>query len=166
MEGRRVELVPIAACAPDGVASLRVSALGDFAPGPRTTVALTGPQHLDFTLPQGTRGVELEGTSEGRTVAPASRGTASAILFRWIVRIGLEDCAVPGEDGSVRALLFSGSGDPGLPAGLLIGAAALPLDAKSGEERTIELENSVEPRDVGQLFVRRLPPADVRGGRR
>ena len=104
--------------------------------------------------------------SEGRTVAPASRGTASAILFRWIVRIGLEDCAVPGEDGSVRALLFSGSGDPGLPAGLLIGAAALPLDAKSGEERTIELENSVEPRDVGQLFVRRLPPADVRGGRR
>ena len=100
--------------------------------------------------------------SEGRTLASAST-RASSILFRWIVRIGLEDCVVPGEAGRVRALLFSGSGDPGLPAGLLIGEAALPLDAKSGEERTIELEASVEPRDVSALFVRRLPPGATRG---
>ena len=99
--------------------------------------------------------------SEGRT-----EGSASAILFRWIVRIGLEDCAAAGEAGSVRALLFSGSGDPGLPAGLLIGEAALPLDAKSGEERTIELEAPVEPRDVSALFVRRLPPGVTHGGGR
>jgi len=65
--------------------------------------------------------------------------------------------AGPGDASEVSARIFSGSGDPGLPAGLFLGTALLPRTAAAGEEREIRLRFEVEPADVRRLFVRRSP---------
>jgi hypothetical protein len=55
---------------------------------------------------------------------------------------------------SVRARLFTGAGEPGLPGGLVLGTLLLPRSAAAGEERELELDPGVEPLDVRALFVR------------
>ncbi len=113
----------------------------------------------------------IEGQDEpfvlGRLVS-LGRGNVGSVRFRWFVRVPLAapaDPASPADGGElVSARLFSGSGDPGLPAGLFLGEARLPRSAESGEEREIELVNGVDPSDVRALFVR-LPRSIAAGQR-
>lgn len=80
-----------------------------------------------------------------------------AVRLRWSVRVPLV-----GEAGGARpARLFSGSGDPGLPAGLYLGEAELPAAVRAGEECELVLRTGLEPADVRDLFVR-LAGAEAR----
>jgi hypothetical protein len=76
------------------------------------------------------------------------------VRFRWSVRVPL---TLSGEGGDVRARLFTGSGEPGLPGGLFLGEAVLPRRAAAGEERELVLLCSVDPGDLRTVFVRRAP---------
>ena len=55
--------------------------------------------------------------------------------------------------------LYTGSGDPGGPAGLYCGEARLPLDARPGEGRAVRVQADVAGREVRSLFARAEPPA-------
>lgn len=79
------------------------------------------------------------------------------VRFRWSVRVPL---ALAGAAGEVRARLFTGSGEPGLPGGLFLGEALLPQRAAAGEERELVLLTSVDPADLRTVFVRRAPAAE------
>ncbi|MAB78140.1 MAG: hypothetical protein CMJ89_02195 [Planctomycetes bacterium] len=103
----------------------------------------------------------LEGTSPprvlGRLISSGRDPVSGAIRMRWIVRVGLgEIVGFAGRD-SVRARLFTGSGDEGLPAGLFFGETILPLDAAPGQVRELRIETDVDGRDVRTLFARIAP---------
>jgi hypothetical protein len=110
-----------------------------------------------FSLPVVAR---FEGDDEpyvlGRVTA-LGRGEGTDVRMRWWVRVTLEVEHLAGAvdtDGMLRARLYSGSGDPGLPGGLFLGRARLPRAARAGEEHEILLEPRVDPLDVRSLFVR------------
>ena len=95
----------------------------------------------------------LEGESEPRVlgrIAALGRGPGGTIRLRWWVRQPLE---LEGE-ALRRARLFTGSGEPGLPGGLVLGSLLLPRSAAAGEVRELELDPLVDPLDVRTLFVR------------
>jgi len=98
----------------------------------------------------------LEGQEEprilGRLVA-LGRGARGTIRMRWYVRVPLE-LAAAGASGTVHARLFTGSGDAGLPAGLLLGDAELPAAVHAGEEHELALDPGLDPSGVRTLFVR------------
>ena len=101
----------------------------------------------------------FEGLDEPKVLGRLeSRGvdrTSGTVRFRWIVRVSLEDVE-PLEGDARPARLFTGSADPGLPAGFSFGHAWIPVDARPGEERELEVTPSVDPREVHTLFVRTL----------
>jgi len=82
------------------------------------------------------------------------------IRVHWAVR--LTQVLGPGDGGaeSPAARLYSGSGDPGLPAGLFLGRVVLPARVEAGEERELVLDPLVAPADVRRLFVRRETRGD------
>jgi hypothetical protein len=93
----------------------------------------------------------------GRLISSGRDPVSGAIRMRWIVRVGLgEIVGFAGRD-SVRARLFTGSGDEGLPAGLFFGETMLPLDAAPGQVRELRIETDVDGRDVRTLFARIAP---------
>ncbi len=130
----------------------RVARVGLFA----SDVALLGDP--GFTL---TAIARLEGESEtrilGRLVS-GGRAADGALRFRWSVRLPLHAGEANETRETVLAWLYSGSGAPGLPAGLYLGETRLPSSASPGEELELELRTPVEPSDVRQLFVRRPEP--------
>lgn len=79
------------------------------------------------------------------------------VRFRWSVRVPVE---FAGQADRVRARLFTGSGEPGLPGGLFLGEAELPRRAAGGEERELLLTSSVDPTDLRTVFVRRARQED------
>ena len=111
----------------------------------------------------------FRGESEPRVLGRLiSRGRQAdgSVRFRWSVRVRLEGLRAEElvEEGAVaRARLFTGSGEAGLPAGLLLGDALVPLDALPGEVREIRLLGDVDPHHLRRFFVRR---SDAAGGGR
>ena len=97
----------------------------------------------------------------GRLVSEGRTRDGTGVRFRWIVRVALGMASGPG--GALeRARLFTGSGDPGLPAGFFFGEALLPVDVAPGEVREIVVQSDLDPLDVRELFVRTSKQA--RGG--
>jgi len=107
---------------------------------------------------------ELEGESTPRILGRLTtlgRAANGAVRLSWWVQVPLG--VAGGEEEALRARLFTGSGDPGLPAGLFLGEALLPRSAQPGEEREVLLHPDVDPAALRGLFVRRDPaPTDVR----
>ena len=77
------------------------------------------------------------------------RGSSSAVRFRWDAVVGLD--GVAGDGAPMRALLFTGSGEPLVPRGLVLGEAELPLGRGP---HTIVLEQKVDARDLRHVWVR------------
>src|SRR5262245_4480547 len=97
----------------------------------------------------------LEDESEPRIlgrITALGRGERGTVRLRWSVRQPFDANASTG--GEARARLFTGSGEPGLPGGLVLGTALLPRTAAAGEERELLLDPGVDPLDVRALFVR------------
>lgn len=92
----------------------------------------------------------------GRMVG-RGRDEDGALVFDWRPQVPL----VVGDraEGTVRAELFTGSGESGLPRGLLVGPAELPLGAPSGGPHRVRVEANVDGLDVGDLWVRVAPDA-------
>jgi hypothetical protein len=92
------------------------------------------------------------------------RASDGAIRMRWSVRVPLE-LGAGGEHGSgehgagapgtVRARLYTGSGEPGVPGGLVLGTTELPSVVRAGEEHELLLDAGLDPAAVRRLFVRR-----------
>jgi hypothetical protein len=76
------------------------------------------------------------------------RGPRGGVRLRWIVRLAFDLGA------SREARLFSGSGEPGLPGGLLLGTTTLPRAVAVGEEHELVLDPHFDPEKVERLFVR------------
>jgi hypothetical protein len=99
----------------------------------------------------------LEGETEPRIlgrITALGRGDRGTIRLRWWVRQPFQSAGGSAAGGPVRARLFTGSGEPGLPGGLVLGTVLLPRSAAAGEERELELDPGVDPLDVRALFVR------------
>jgi hypothetical protein len=109
----------------------------------------------------------LEGDPEPRILGRLTslgRGKDGEVRLRWWVRVPLDPGATEPAGGAgpasatndspLRARIYSGSGDPGLPGGLYLGSAELPRSARPGEVCEVVLEPLVEPADVRRLFVR------------
>jgi len=97
----------------------------------------------------------LEGETEPRIlgrITALGRGKGGTIRLRWCVRQPFQSASA-GEE-AVHARLFTGSGEPGLPGGLVLGTALLPRSAAVGEEHELALDPGVDPLDVRALFVR------------
>jgi hypothetical protein len=92
-------------------------------------------------------------------LASLGRGADGGIRMRWWVRVPLDVGAQAGRDTAadegVRARLFTGSGDPGLPGGLFLGTTVLPRSVRAGEEHELLVDPGLDPADVRTLFVRR-----------
>lgn len=85
----------------------------------------------------------------GRLVSAGPVGDG-AIAFDWSAALPLE---VSGRaSGTVSARLYTGAGEPGVPRGLLVGAAELPLGAL-GRVRLV-LTDAADARDLSDLWVR------------
>lgn len=87
----------------------------------------------------------------GRLVSQGRDRSDGSVLFRWIRRV---DVPLPDPDGTgtVRARIYSGSGDAGLRCGYFLGEGLLPLDET--EPRIIRLRTEVEPHDLRRFYVR------------
>jgi hypothetical protein len=85
------------------------------------------------------------------------RGPNGSVRMRWSVRVplALAPPARADEPERVAARLFTGSGDPGLPGGLFLGAAELPRTVRAGEECELLLDPGLDPAARRRLFVRR-----------
>ncbi len=102
----------------------------------------------------------IEGASEPRILGRLTalgRGPEGTIRMRWYVRVPLE-LGATGQTATaraVRARVFTGSGEPGLPGGLLVGTVELPRVVRAGEEHELLLDPGIDPAGVRTLFVRR-----------
>ncbi len=101
----------------------------------------------------------IEGVAEptilGRLTA-LGRGPGGTVRMRWTVRVPHELApAEPEARATLGARLFTGSGDPGLPGGLLLGSAELPRVVRAGEEHEFLLDPGWDPAGRRTLFVRR-----------
>jgi hypothetical protein len=81
----------------------------------------------------------------------ASDGDDRALAFEWNSAVPLD---VPGDSPTVRAALFTGSGDPNLPRGLVIGDAELPRAL--GVHR-IAVHQEVPVGELATLWIYRAP---------
>ena len=111
------------------------------------------------TAPPGAREGDAESAVEPRILGRLTslgRGRDGRIRLRWSVRVPLELGA--DSAGKVRARLFTGSGDPGVPGGLFLGTAELPAVVRAGEQHELALEPGLDPAAVRRLFVRRDDP--------
>jgi hypothetical protein len=59
-----------------------------------------------------------------------------------------------GEDGCRTARLFTGSGDAGVPSGLYLGQARVPVGPDAGGERTVRLLGASDAGSLQDLWVR------------
>jgi len=84
-----------------------------------------------------------------------SRGPAGggAVYFRWNPEVGLpeEVREAAGSAASVAATLYTGSGEAGVPRGLMIGSCALPLGPG---EHTLTVATDPAVRSPGLVLVR------------
>ncbi|MCK6448740.1 MAG: rod shape-determining protein MreC [Planctomycetes bacterium] len=105
----------------------------------------------------GSRGFELGAvarvSSDERPLALGAirsrgeRDASGACRFDWLAPRPLF-----GESGeSSAAIVFTGSGDRGVPRGLLVGRTALP--ARPGEAASFALEEFADGSELGELFV-------------
>lgn len=123
-------------------------------------VALLGDPGLSLSAVARIEGVE-EPTILGRLTSlgrgpSAPGGTGVTIRMRWTVRVPHELAPAEAEArATIGARLFTGSGDPGLPGGLLIGSAELPRAVRAGEEHEFLLDPGWDPSGRRTLFVRR-----------
>lgn len=90
----------------------------------------------------------------GRLVSLGRDPEDGSVLLRWHARVDLAELSQGGAS-SRRARLFSGGGDAGLKSGFYFGAALVPVGSIENAEGCLRLEESVRPRDVRGLFVRR-----------
>ena len=107
--------------------------------------------------------------STGRERAREGAADERPIRMVWKARTGFDLVPASGAQAAStrRARIYTGSGDSGLESGFFLGEAELPVraadtDSASGAERrapTFLLETGLDPRDLGQLFVR-LEPSD------
>lgn len=82
------------------------------------------------------------------------RDADGAVRFRWNgVLPALEGAD---ENGERRAMLFTGSGDPGMPSGLYLGEALVPVGAKDGgaSPRVVRLLDAPSPASLRDVWVR------------
>jgi hypothetical protein len=120
-----------------------------------STVSLLGDPGLTLVAAARIRG-EVEPRVLGRLVGLGRDPDTGAALFRWHRRT--DHALVPGADGSRRALLFTGSGEPGLRGGFHLGWAEIPVGPGGAERPLIRLEVDVDPARVRALWVRVEPP--------
>jgi len=82
----------------------------------------------------------------GEIVSRGRRRSDGLLVFSWICRVDL-----PGEPGTtLAAKLYTGSGEPGVPRGLYIGKAELPLGRRRHE---LLVEQDPEVRELDTLWV-------------
>jgi hypothetical protein len=72
--------------------------------------------------------------------------------------------APDGPDGCRAARLFTGSGDPGVPSGLYLGTARVPVGPAAAEERVVRLLDASEAGSLDVLWVRVEGAEGVRRG--
>jgi hypothetical protein len=77
----------------------------------------------------------------------ASEQGASVLVFEWSAVVPLGDVD---PDASVHATLFTGSGDPNLPRGLVLGEADLPGGV--GEHRIV-VRQDIDVRELSALWL-------------
>ncbi|MEX1024059.1 MAG: hypothetical protein WD226_03185 [Planctomycetota bacterium] len=82
----------------------------------------------------------------GRLVSLGRDG--DALLFHWSPRVALAD-----EPRSVRARVFTGSGDPGMATSFPVGTTVLPVGLPVGASTTLRIVPDVEGRHVSPVFV-------------
>lgn len=88
----------------------------------------------------------------GRLVS-LGREPGGAVRFR---ASGGEPLQLPadGPDGCRAARLFTGSGDPGVPSGLYLGTARVPVGSAGDEERVVRLLDASDAGSLDELWVR------------
>lgn len=136
-----------------GVESGRAVALGAHLVG---RIGETGPLTCDL-LGLGDPGLrlavlaELEGQASprplGELVALGRERESGLLRFRWTCRIDL-GTGVEGE--RLQARLYTGSGEDGVPRGLLIGSAELPTTRRTHE---LLVQQDAAVRDLSRVFV-------------
>lgn len=101
----------------------------------------------------------VDGSSQprimGRLVSLGRHSESGLPLLSWRAHHPL--APLPGEaPGDTRTLeLFTGTGEPGLPAGLLLGTAEVPVGPPAGGAHRFVLENAPDPQGArGPLWVR------------
>lgn len=98
----------------------------------------------------------------GRMVSLGRKGRAGWIELRWESQLSFDFSALPqlapGEDkawsGRVWADLVTGSGEPGLPGGLVLGRALLPAQAEPGSPQLVYLDAGLAGESFSDLWVR------------
>jgi hypothetical protein len=96
----------------------------------------------------------FEATGETRILGRLSslgRGEDGRARLSWLARIAID--TDPGS-GSSLVRLFTGSGDPGLPAGLYVGQVELPAQVVAGEQRELVLYPDVDATELERFYVR------------
>ncbi len=95
----------------------------------------------------------------GRLVALGSDPQSGRPRFLWRDVLAIEHTQAATDSASVRARLTTAAGDLGLPAGLYLGVAMLPLGSSGGAGHVIELEDAEDAlRGAERLFVRQVDP--------
>jgi len=92
----------------------------------------------------------------GRLVSLGQDPRDHSTLFRWRLAVPL---GIPAGEGGLprRATIVTGSGDPGLPAGLVLGQALIPLGGpEPAEGRIVRLLPDAHGDDVDELWVRTM----------
>lgn len=91
----------------------------------------------------------------GRITSLGARDGSSAVRFHWRDVLPIEPELGDG-DGFVTADVYTGSGESGLPAGLLLGRARIPVGSSGGRGHVIEFTD-LEPWRAGEaeVWVRR-----------
>jgi hypothetical protein len=101
----------------------------------------------------------VEGSDEPHVLGRlTSLGRApGGLRLKWTARVPLEFAGEsdPPSAEPLSARLFTGSGEPGLPGGLFLGATRLPRRVAAGEEHELLLELTIDPADLRSVFVRR-----------
>lgn len=103
----------------------------------------------------------------GRLISMGRQAAGGALLLRWYVRVEPRDDWKPlAQEGSVLARLYTGSGEEGLPSGFAFGNARIPMDARSGQTRELELEVDTPATELRSFFVRIKRSPDAAEGAR
>lgn len=96
----------------------------------------------------------IEGVAEprvlGRLVSEGRDDETGELLFSWEDLVG---AGVDARSAGRVATLYTGSGDEGLPRGLLVGTTTLPVEQAVGPHR-LRVVDGVHPTEVSRMWVR------------